>query len=133
VASVQHPRNDLPDSTDAEFETLLASSSPEVAATARALRAAVERAFPDAVQEVDMPDRLLSFGTSAAMRDLLFAIIPHKAHVNLQLADGVDLSNPDGLIEGTGKRIRHVKVRSAEEAGSPALRAVIDAQLAIRR
>ena len=50
------------------------------------------------------------------MRDFSFAIIPHKAHVNLQLADGVDLPNPDGHIEGTGKRVRHVKVRSVEDA-----------------
>jgi hypothetical protein len=133
VANVEHSGTGRPDSIDAEFETLLASSSPEIAATARALRAAVEQAFPDAVQQVDMPDRLLAFGTSAAMRDLLFAIIPHKAHVNLQLVDGVDLPNSDGLIEGTGKRIRHVKVRSVDEAGSSALRTVIDAQLAIRR
>ncbi len=53
------------------------------------------------------------------MRDFYFAIIPHKAHVNLQLADGVDLPNPDGRIEGTGKRVRHVKVRSVEDAGRP--------------
>ena len=50
------------------------------------------------------------------MRDFLFAIIPHTAHVNLQLADGADLPNPDGRIEGTGKRVRHVKVRSVEDA-----------------
>ncbi len=50
------------------------------------------------------------------MRDLLFAIIPHKSCVNLQLADGAELPDPDGRIEGTGKRIRHVKVRSVEDA-----------------
>ena len=66
------------------------------------------------------------------MRDFLFAIIPHKAHVNLQLADGVDLPDPDGRIEGTGKRIRHVKVRSVDEAGAPWVRAVVAAQLARR-
>ena len=121
-----------PGSIDAQFATLLASS-PDVAATAHALRATVLAAFPEAVQQVDMPDRLLSFGRSSATRDLLFAIIPHTAHVNLQLADGADLPNPDGLIEGTGKRIRHVKVRSVDAATSPALRAVIDAQLAHRR
>ena len=120
-------------SVDTEFETLLDSSSPEVAATARALRTAVVKAVPDAVQQVDMPDRLLAFGTSPAMRDLLFAIIPHKAHVNLQLADGVDLPNDAGLIEGTGKRVRHVKVRTAEAAGSAPVRQVIDAQIAHSR
>jgi hypothetical protein len=122
-----------PGSVDAEFETLLAQSSAEVAATARALRRAVEEAIPAAVQQIDMPDRLLSFGTGPAMRDLLFAIIPHTSHVNLQLADGADLPNQDGLIEGTGKRIRHVKVRSVEAAGSRAVRAAIDAQVAHRR
>jgi hypothetical protein len=66
-------------------------------------------------------------------RDLVFAIIPHSAHVNLQLVDGVDLPDPDGLIEGTGKRIRHVKVRSVEAAASPAVRAIVNAQVALRR
>ena len=66
------------------------------------------------------------------MRDFRFAIIPHTSHVNLQLADGADLPNPDGRIEGTGKRIRHVKVRSVEDASSDRLRQVIDAQVAFR-
>jgi hypothetical protein len=66
------------------------------------------------------------------MRGLLFAIIAHKTWVNLQLADGADLPDPDGVVEGTGKRIRHVKVRSVEQATSPAVLAIIDAQLATR-
>ena len=122
-----------PGSVDAEFETLLSSSSPVIAATARALRSTVQDAIPLAVQTVDAPDRLLAFGTGPKLRDMLFAIIPHTGHVNLQLADGADLPNPDGLIEGTGKRVRHVKVRSVEVAGSPAVRAIIDAQVAHRR
>jgi hypothetical protein len=118
---------------EADFETLLASHAPEVVTTARALRAAM----PETVEQVDFGNRLLArllaFGRSMAMRDLTFAIIPHTAHVNLQLADGVDLPDPGGLIEGTGKRIRHVKVRSVEAAGSPALRTIIDAQVGLRR
>lgn len=82
--------------------------------------------------QFDPGDGLLAIGTSAKMRDLLFAIIPHRAHVNLQLADGVDLPDPTRLIEGTGKRIRHVKVRSADAVGSPAVRAIVRAQVARR-
>jgi hypothetical protein len=66
------------------------------------------------------------------MRDFAFAIIPHTAHVNLQLADGIDLPNPDGRIEGTGKRVRHIKVRSIEDARSPWVRAAIAAEVAHR-
>jgi hypothetical protein len=103
-----------------------------VAATARTLRQVVREELPTVTESVDFPDRLIAFGRSERMRDLLFAIIPHTAHVNLQLADGVDLPDPDGLIEGTGKRIRHVKVRAPEAARSPALREVVRAQLAAR-
>ena len=118
---------------DADFERLLAPHAPEVAETARALRATVRAALPEAVEEVDFGNRLLALGKTMKMRDLAFAIIPHTAHVNLQLADGADLPNPDGLIEGTGKRVRHVKVRSAEGAASPAVRAVIDAEAGLHR
>jgi hypothetical protein len=90
-------------------------------------------AFPEAVESVDFSNKLLAVGLSMKTRDLVFAVIPHSAHVNLQLADGVDLPDPDGLIEGTGKRIRHVKVRSVEAATSPPLRAIVDAQIALRR
>jgi hypothetical protein len=114
------------------FDRHLDATAPAVADIARALRLAVLDGFPDAVETFDPGDGLLAIGTRRSMRDLLFAIIPHKAHVNLQLADGVDLPNPDGRIEGTGKRIRHVKVRSVEDARAPWLRAVVASQVAYR-
>ena len=116
-----------------DFETLLQAHTPAVADTARALRLVLAAAFPDAVEQVDFGNKLLAVGKTMAMRDLTFAIIPHSAHVNLQLPDGVDLPDPGGLIEGTGKRIRHVKVRSAEAASSAAVRAIVDAQVKVRR
>jgi hypothetical protein len=116
-----------------EFDTLLADHTPVVADTARALRGILAEAVPEAVEQVDFGNRLLAVGLSMETRDLVFGVNPHSAHVNLQLADGVDLPNADGLIEGTGKRIRHVKVRSVEAATAPALRAIVDAQVALRR
>lgn len=119
--------------TEQDFETLLSSHEPAVAETARALRRLVAEAFPEAVEQVDFGNRLLAVGKTMAMRDLAFAVIPHTAHVNLQLANGADLPNERGMIEGTGKRIRHVKVRTVEAASSPDLRAIVDAQVALRR
>jgi hypothetical protein len=118
-------------SVDAQLDELLSGSSPEMTAVARELRAVVAEALPDGTEQVDFGNRLLAIGRSMKMRDLLFAIIPHSAHVNLQLADGIDLPNPGGLIEGTGKRIRHIKVRSIEAARSAPVRAAIDAQIAV--
>ncbi len=111
------------------WDAVLAEHDPAVADAARAVQRLVVASLPAAVETFDPGDGLLAIGTSRSMRDFLFAIIPHRAYVNLQLADGVDLPNPDGLIEGTGKRIRHVKVRSAEGAGSAAVRAIVEAQV----
>lgn len=113
------------------FDRHLDVTAPAVADIARALRRMVLEDFPDAVEVFDAGDGILVIGTGRSMRDFLFAIIPHKAHVNLQLADGVDLPNPDGRIEGTGKRIHHVKVRSVEDAGAQWVHTVV-AQLALR-
>jgi hypothetical protein len=110
----------------------LASHSPEVQAAARALEAVIREELPDVVVQYDPGNGLLAFGRSMRMRDLLFALIPHGSWVNLQLADGAALANPDGLIEGTGKRIRHVKVRSGEAAASSAIRQAVRDQLDVR-
>jgi hypothetical protein len=115
----------------AAFEQFLAGSTPEIAAVARAVRLAVLGRFPDAIEWFDPGNGLLGIGATRTMKGLLFAIIPHRSHVNLQLVDGVDLPNPFGKVEGTGKRARHVKVRSIEDAAALWLIAAIEAQIAI--
>ena len=117
---------------EADVDRLLSEHSPELQAIERALRTTIRARFPDTVEQVDFGNKLIAFGRSMKIRGLLFAIIAHKAHINLQLADGAALPDTHGLIEGTGKRIRHVKIRSVEAASSPAVVAIIDAQLAAR-
>lgn len=116
----------------ASWDENLASHTPEVQAAARALEALIRAEQPDVIVQYDPGNGLLAFGRSMRMRDLLFALIPHAGWVNLQLADGALLSNPDNLIEGTGKRIRHVKVRALSAAAEPRLREIIRAQLEAR-
>jgi hypothetical protein len=113
----------------ASWDENLASHTPDVQAAARALEATIRGELPDVVVQYDPGNGLLAFGRSMKMRDLLFALIPHAGWVNLQLADGAVLPNPDGLIEGTGKRIRHMKVRSAKAAADERVRAAIRGQL----
>ena len=117
----------------ADVEKLMAEHDPEIQAIERRLRQVILEAMPDAREIVDWGNHLLAYGLGERMRDLAFAIIAHKAHVNLQLPDGVELADPDGLVEGTGKRIRHVKCRSVEDCDRPALRRLIDEQLALKR
>jgi hypothetical protein len=43
---------------------------------------------------------------------MVCAILPYKAHVNLQLNKGVRLTDPRHLLEGTGKGMRHRKLHT---------------------
>ena len=111
----------------------LASHTSEVQAAARALETVIREALPDVVVQYDPGNGLLAFGRSMKMRDLLLALIPHAGWVNLQLADGALLPNPDGLIEGTGKKIRHIKVRSADAAQDSRVVAAVRAEIGLTR
>ena len=124
--------------TDADLDTLLKPHSPAVREVFASVRALVRDVMPDAAEQVDLPDRVLAFGFGPAgggvrMRGLAIALIPHTAHVNVQLADGAELPDPTGIVEGTGKRIRHVKCRTLDDVARPALRALLADQAAHRR
>jgi hypothetical protein len=53
-----------------------------------------------------------------------------SAHANVGFLGGVELADPAGLLEGTGKRMRHVKLRWGEPINEAALRALIAAAYA---
>jgi hypothetical protein len=114
---------------EADVARLVADHPPELRAIEDALRREIRAAAPTIVERIDFGNRLIAFGWSMAMRDLLFAIICHRDWVNVQFADGADLPDPDGLVEGTGKRIRHVKVRTIADVARPALRRLVRAQI----
>ncbi len=50
-----------------------------------------------------------------------------KSHTNVGFFHGADLDDPAGLLEGTGKRMRHVKLEPGEEPDSVALGNLIHA------
>ncbi|WP_258087662.1 DUF1801 domain-containing protein, partial [Xenorhabdus bovienii] len=60
-------------------------------------------------------------------------VMPQKAWVNLGFYHGVSLRDPDVLLEGTGKRLRHVKLHDTDGCFSPEVRTLIEAALAERK
>ena len=46
--------------------------------------------------------------------ELVCAIVPHKAHVNLQFSRGAELA-AHVRIEGSGKSMRHVKIYAVDD------------------
>src|ERR1700722_20174996 len=64
----------------------------------------------------------------ACVEDAPFGYVnSFKSHVNVGFFYGAVLEDPAGLLEGSGKRTRHVKLKPGPEFNTAALRDLIDA------
>lgn len=65
---------------------------------------------------------------TACIDDAAFAYVnAFKNHVNVGFFRGADLPDPDGLLEGNGKFMRHVKLRPDQRVNEAALKTLIHA------
>ncbi|MGD9943594.1 MAG: DUF1801 domain-containing protein [Burkholderiaceae bacterium] len=63
---------------------------------------------------------------TACAADAAFGYVnAFKAHVNVGFFRGAELADPAGLLEGTGRFMRHVKLRPRHEVEDAALAALI--------
>ena len=63
---------------------------------------------------------------TACVGDAAFGYVnAFRAHVNVGFFRGADLPDPRGLLEGTGRVMRHVKLRPGREVDAAALRELI--------
>ena len=63
---------------------------------------------------------------TACVADAAFAYVnAFKAHVNVGFFRGAEIADPDGLLEGTGKFMRHVKLGPARDLDATALSRLI--------
>jgi hypothetical protein len=111
--------------TVSEFEDFLSTYNPQVGALALRLRALILDLLPGTIEQVDPPSKIIAYGYDRTYKGLICAIAPQKAYVNLMFSRGTELPDPSGLLEGTGKRARHVKVRTQEDAERQEVRALI--------
>ena len=125
---------DLPKAAQGTFEELLEGVEPDLAAIARRLRAMIREVDAGTVETVRLGDNAATYGVGPKkMTDGYAYIMPMRGYINLGFYQGAALADPERLLEGTGKGLRHVKVRSLAEADRAPVRALVVAALARRR
>ncbi len=96
-------RTDYGNKADAWF----ASLDEDIAALADQLRALIQKAAPGAVESIKWGAPVYENGA------LVCSLRKAKGYVALQFGPiGTSLKDPDGLLEGAGKNMRHVKIHS---------------------
>jgi hypothetical protein len=114
----------MPDAID-EF---LAGYPPAMQAVGQELRAMMRAAMPPQAHEILYAEQNhIGYTVTESMRGGIGYICPMQEYVRLGFYYGGALDDPEHLLEGTGKRMRHVKVRSLAEAQRPAIRHLVTA------
>ena len=113
------------DKDNQEISTFLNGYEPAVRIIVQALRELMANIAPDAIEQMDIPAKMLAYSFARTYKDMVGVIMPLQDTVNLGFPRGASLPDPDGLLAGTGKRARHVKLHAVEDVANPALRTLL--------
>jgi hypothetical protein len=103
-----------------------------VAAMALALRDLVLQEAPDANEVISRGYAVsIAFTFTERWMDAFCYVAVYKAHVNLGFNRGAQLPGAEGVLEGTGKLMRHLPVRAPADLDNPNLRRFLRAALKI--
>jgi hypothetical protein len=116
------------------FDDLMAGLENTMYEIAITLRKVILEVDPNAQEVVRLGDRAATYGVGPKkMSEGYVYIIPQLRHVNLGFYRGTSLDDPEGLLEGTGRAMRHVKIRTVEEARRASVRNLISLAVAERQ
>lgn len=120
--------------THGSFEEVLASAAPELRPLCEALRRLIVSLHKDFVEVVWPWQEIASYGVGPRKMSEHYAYIGvQRSYVNLGFYHGASLTDPSGLLEGTGKALRHVKIRDLASVKNPAIAALLREAIADRK
>ncbi len=81
--------------------------------------------LPDVIEQLDLPARMVAYCYGQKYIEMICIIIPSKKGLKLAFYKGVDLPDPDNLLEGKAKLSRYVEIKSDKQIYSNALKQLI--------
>ena len=119
----------------AQLTSFLAKYTPDIAARAKAILAAMRKAVPGATELVyDNYNALaIGFGPTDSVGDVVFSIAAYPQWVSLFFMQAAGLPDPEKRLRGSGVKIRHIVLDSAADLSHPVVAALMRAAQARAR
>jgi len=114
--------------TERRIEAFVAKYTPEIAAQLRDARRRLRAHFPRGVEMVfdNYNALVLGIGPSERTRESFISIAGYPKWVTLFFLDGAALHDPEGLLEGDGKQVRGIRLKTPADMDTPAVLALIE-------
>jgi hypothetical protein len=116
---------------DRQLLGYLAAYSPHISDLTLALREVVLEEAPEAIESI-FKGYAVSIGfsfTGKPLKDGFCHIVTYETHVNLGFNRGALLPDPNRLLAGKGKSIRHITMHNQNELEHPAIRRYLQAAI----
>ena len=115
------------------FSELMDFVKPELRSICLDLRKLIASLHKNYVEIVWKNQKIASYGVGPKkMSEHYVYIAPQGKHVNLGFYHGAVISDPQGLLEGTGKLLRHIKIRHLKEVKNKSIKQLIKQSIADR-
>lgn len=116
------------------IDTLLRSYPESVQILTRDSTKRIREWLPNAAEGVDASARMVAYRYGSGYKGMVCTLILSKSGVKLGLVGGAALSDPYGLLAGTGKVHRHVQLRAPQDLKQAGLKQlVLDASAACKK
>jgi hypothetical protein len=115
------------------LEELFGVANPKMTPIVKKAHKLVLSIHPDAVIVPRLGEKSISYGLGSKKNSESYCyLIPFKEHVNLGFFFGVDI-DPNGALQGSGSKMRHIKISEVEQLSSPEVTKFIKAALKERK
>ena len=110
------------------FDDIINQADPKVRELAIRAKALIQEVMPEVVEVAWPRQRIAGYGVGPKKMSEQFCYIAvFKDRINLGFYYGAELPDPEGLLEGIGELLRHVKISALEQLEDPALRRLLEA------
>ena len=112
-----------------QMDGFIAKFEPAMQKQIRAVRAALRKRFPTAVEMVydNYNFFVIGYGTTEKVSDAILSMASNAKGVGMHFLNGAELPDPEGILLGSGSQNRFVRLDGVATLKEPAVVALVDA------
>ncbi len=109
------------------IRNLILPLPPKLAELAQQLRDFLKKETNPAIEIVFSSYNSINIGYGFTEKawDCYCGIIIYSKHINISFPSGVSLTDPENILQGTGTKVRHIRIDKFEDIEKPAVFALL--------
>lgn len=97
------------------IDDFLSKYSEDVFSNALKLREIILKNLPEVQEQIDIPAKMIAYSYGQKYIEMVCTLTPSKKGLKFGFYKGVDLPDPDKLLQGDGKLSRYVEIKTQDE------------------